>query len=263
MPSAAEMQFTAHNIELPNGERTLPGQPLLREWGLCRSALNTLRFTVPVDDRASAPTVVDLGCLEGGYALEFALAGYDVIGIEARPSNVERCNFVAEAYGLRNLRFVCDDARNLTSYGPFDAVFCAGLLYHLDAPVTFLSELAEATKRTLLLETHYATNEDKWDQFQLSRLTTNEGRVGRWYKEWEPDTTPEEVETLSWSSVGNPASFWLEKRHLLQAIVDAGFPIVCEQYDFLDDIVGNDYSVRMRRSLFLGLKPDGDRTPPP
>jgi SAM-dependent methyltransferase len=257
MRTAAEMQFTAHNIELPNGEQTLPEQPLIREWGLCRSALKTLRFALPIEGRENPPTVVDLGCLEGGYALEFALAGYDVLGIEARPSNVERCEFVAEAFRLPNLRFVCDDARNVASYGPFDAVFCAGLLYHLDSPVAFLAELAKVTKRVLLLETHYATHEDKWDQFQLSKLTVHEGKRGRWYKEWERDATPEEVETLSWSSVGNPSSFWLEKRNLLQAMLEAGFPIVCEQYDFLGDIVENDFRESQRRSLFLGLKPNG------
>jgi len=260
MPSAVEMKFTAHNIELPSGERTIPGEPLLREWGLTRSALQTLRFTVPVEDPDNAPTVVDLGCLEGGYALEFALAGYNVLGIEARQSNVDRCEFVAQAYDLPNLRFARDDARNVANYGSFDAVFCAGLLYHLDAPVAFLKELGNVTRRALVLETHYATHQDKWDVFQLSRLTTNEGRLGRWYKEWEPGATDEEVEAFKWSSVGNPSSFWLEKRHLLQAMLDAGFPIVCEQYDFLLDIVENDYSDRMRRSLFLGLKPNSDRT---
>jgi SAM-dependent methyltransferase len=262
MRTAAEMHFTAHNIELPSGEQTMPDQPLIREWGLCRSALKALRFALPIEDDANPPTVVDLGCLEGGYALEFALAGYAALGIEARASNVERCEFVAKAFALPNLRFACDDARNVASYGEFDAVFCAGLLYHLDSPAAFLSELAKATKRVLLLETHYATYEDNWDQFQLSKLTTHEGRLGRWYKEWESDATPEEIEAFSWSSVGNPSSFWLEKRNLLQAMLEAGFPIVCEQYDFLDDIVENDFRDRMRRSLFLGLKPSvGQRVP--
>jgi SAM-dependent methyltransferase len=256
MPTAAEMGFKAHNIELPSGERTIPDQPLLREWGLCQSALKTLRFALPIHDAARPPTVVDLGCNEGGYALEFALSGYDVLGIEGRETNVEKCRFVEEAFQLPNLRFACDDVRNLAEYGVFDSVYCAGLLYHLDEPSAFLVELANATKRVLILETHYATHEDEWDQFVLSGLTVHEGRLGRWYKEWDRDATPKEVEEFAWSSVGNPSSFWLEKRHLLQAMIEAGFPIVCEQYDFLQDIVENNYSDRYRRSLFLGLKPD-------
>jgi hypothetical protein len=115
--------------------------------------------------------------------------------------------------------------------------------------------LADVTRRVLLLQTHYATLEDEsWNKFQLSPLTTHEDRLGRWYQEWEPDTPPEQVEGLSWSSVGNSSSFWLEKSHLLQAMIDAGFPIVCEQYDFLDNVVENDYTEDQHRSFFLGLK---------
>src|ERR671937_236393 len=93
------MEFTAHNIELPDGTQTMPGEPLLREWGICTAALRTLRALVPVREGA-APRVVDLGCLEGGYAVEFARAGYDVIGIEGRQSNVDKCEYVAAALEL-------------------------------------------------------------------------------------------------------------------------------------------------------------------
>jgi SAM-dependent methyltransferase len=250
------MEFTAHNIELPDGTQTMPGEPLLRDWGICRAALRTLRFTVPIEDAADPPRVVDLGCLEGGYAVEFARAGYDVVGIEGRRSNVEKCEYVAAAVDLPNLCFFQDDARNIRNYGSFDAVFCCGLLYHLDNPSEFLQALGEVTKRALLLHTHYATDEDEsWNKFRLSRMTYHEGRLGRWFEEWAPETPADEVESLAWSSVGNPSSFWLEKRHLLQAMMEAGFPIVCEQYDFLEDVVGNDYTDDQHRSFFLGLKP--------
>jgi SAM-dependent methyltransferase len=249
------MEFTAHNIELPDGSQTMPGEPLLRDWGICRAALRTLRLLTPIEEGADPPRVADLGCLEGGYAVEFARAGYDVVGIEGRRSNVEKCEFVADRLRLPNLRFVCDDARNIRAYGTFDAVFCCGLLYHLDAPVSFLHELSGVTRRVLMLQTHYATPDDEsWNRFRLSPLTEHEGHLGRWYTEWEPDTPPEQVETMAWSAVGNSSSFWLEKRHLLQAMMEAGFPIVCEQYDFLENVVQNDYTEDQHRSFFLGLK---------
>ena len=248
-------EFTAHNIELPDGRRTRPGEALLRDWGICKAALRSLAFFVPIADPAQRPRVVDLGCCEGGYAVEFARAGYDVLGIEGRASNIEKCNFVAERVQLPNLRFVHDDVRNIQSYGSFDAVFCCGLLYHLDKPVASLRQLADATWRVLLLQTHYATDDDEsWDRFQLSPMTLNEGRLGRWYQEWSPDTPPEEIEKFSWSSVGNSSSFWLEKRHLLQAMIDVGFSVVCEQFDFLDDVAESDYTEDQHRSLFLGVK---------
>ena len=217
--------------------------------------MRALEALLPILDQGLPPRVVDLGCLEGGYAVEFARAGYDVVGVEARGSNIERCNFVAEQVNLPNLRFAQDDVRYLRRYGTFDAVFCCGLLYHLDRPVAFLTEVADLTRRLLLLQTHYATPDDEtWDRFRLSPMTVHEGRMGRWYTEWEPGLSDEEIETLSWASVGNSSSFWLEKRQLLQTLVDVGFPIVCEQFDFLDDIVGSDYIEQEHRSFFLGLK---------
>jgi SAM-dependent methyltransferase len=249
------LEFTAHNIELPDGSETMPGQPLLRDWGICRAALRTLRALTPIEDPANPPRVVDLGCLEGGYAVEFARAGYEVVGIEGRRSNVDRCDFVASALQLPSLEFVCDDARNISEYGSFDAVFCCGLLYHLDRPVAFLRTLAAVTRRVLMLQTHYATGDDEsWDKFRLSPMTEHEGHLGRWFKEWEPGTPAEEVEALSWSAITNNSSFWLEKRHLLQAMIEVGFPVVCEQYDFLDDIVENDYTEDQHRSFFLGIR---------
>ena len=162
---------------------------------------------------------------------------------------------MARQLELPNLRFVHDDVRNIRSYGTFDAVFCCGLLYHLDQPISYLRDMADVTRRVLMLHTHYATPDDEtWTTFRLSPMTVHEGSLGRWYTEWDPDTPADEVEALEWSAVGNDASFWPEKRHLLQAMLEAGFPIVCEQYDFLEDIVASDYTDDQHRSFFLGVK---------
>jgi len=259
--TSVPLEFLAHNIELPDGTRTMPGQPLLKDWGICRSALRTLGLLVPIVDPADPPRVVDLGCNEGGYAVEFARQGYDVVGIEGRRANVDKCEYVARQLDLPNLRFIHDDVRNVKSHGTFDAVFCCGLLYHLDTPIAYLRDLADVTRRVLLLHTHYATPDDEeWTTFRLSPMTVHEGRLGRWYTEWEPGTSDEEAEGYEWSAVGNASSFWPEKRHLLQAMLDAGFPFVCEQYDFLEDIVESDYTDDQHRSFFLGVKTNG--TPP-
>ena len=63
-------------------------------------------------------TVADLGCLEGGYAVEFARAGFEVTGLDAHSVNLERCEVLAGALSLPTLRFVRNDARNLAEYPP-------------------------------------------------------------------------------------------------------------------------------------------------
>ncbi len=166
--------FTAHNIELPDGSQTLPGEPLIGAEPVSESYLRTLRQFCPPPAR-----VADLGCLEGGYAVAFARAGYEVLGIEGQEDNFATCEWVAERVELPNLRFVCDDVRKIGEYGKFDAVLCAGLLYHLDQPVSFLRELAEVTGRLLIISANYATEEgvESWWRARRSRrswLSTRE-----------------------------------------------------------------------------------------
>jgi SAM-dependent methyltransferase len=196
--------------------------------------------------------IVDLGALEGGYTVEFARAGFDALGIEGRRSNYEKCQYVARRVGLPNLRFVLDDVRCLESHGTFDATFCCGLLYHLDEPVAFLHKLGRVTRRVLLLQTHYAPPDGVQTPWALSPMTTNEGKVGRWYVEF-PEGTPPEKQG-AWNSVGNSRSFWLAKEHLLQAMHEAGFAILYEQYDFLAHQVTDGYIQANSRSLFVGFK---------
>ena len=257
--SAAEppLRFTAHNIVLPGGEQTLPrrGVPL-EDQGSCQASLRTLRALFRAEE-IPASTIVDLGCLEGGFTVAFARAGFQALGIEVRAQNFDKCEYVAEKLGLPNLRFVQDDVRNIEKHGPFDAVFCMGLLYHLDRPTEFLHTLARSTNRVLLLETHYATEELPTDAElaeKLGPMVEHEGNRGRWRYEYAEGASTEEVEGLLWSSWGNPSSFWIEKRHLLQTLRDAGFGMVYEQYDYLDDIVNDQYIERNGRSLFVAVK---------
>jgi SAM-dependent methyltransferase len=210
--------FTAHNIRLDNGTFTKPenGSDMTSDqWFVsARALLNSL---FPGDK--SRYRLVDLGCLEGGYAVEFARLGFQVTGLEVRESNMAACRYVKANTSLPNLEFVQDDAWNLSKYGRFDVVFCCGLFYHLDRPKQFLEMLASFTNRVLILQTHFASLSDTdtyapirpailgkilrpivggpllvqqqrgqakttSEKFGLSPLTENEGLRGRWYTEF-------------------------------------------------------------------------------
>ncbi|MGH2893807.1 MAG: tetratricopeptide repeat protein, partial [Solirubrobacteraceae bacterium] len=134
-------------------------------------------------------------------------------------------------------------------------VFCCGLLYHLDYPAAFLKLLGEVTGSLLLLHTHYAENEVN-PNYPLSGVVEHEGLLGRWWAEAPGGVWPsvEEMEAAAWASWDNTVSFWPLKRHLLKAIRDGGFPIICEQFDALDDIAEDPYIERHSRSMFVGIK---------
>src|SRR5262249_55736023 len=108
--------------------------------------------------------VLDLGTLEGYFAVESCLQGASVTAVEGRAKNIKKCEFVRSALGIdpARLRLAQDDAMHVTRarYGGFDAVLVLGLLYHLADPFTFLANMAELTDGFVLIDTHVALEHD-------------------------------------------------------------------------------------------------------
>lgn len=262
------LDFTAHNIRLDDGTFTISSsKPSMTDHAWYVSARRVLELVFPGDKRHLR--LVDLGCLEGGYAVEFARMGFDVLGIEVRESNIAACNYVKSATNLPNLSFVKDDAMNVAKYGDFDVVFCCGLLYHLDRPKQFLEELARVTKKLVILQTHFSTIPKKTisqaelqtpqkrlrrlinrvlvklklaeppeqpvsDRYNLSPPCEHEGLAGQWFLEFHDDESFGKRETSKWASWDNRRSFWIQREFLLQTIQDIGFDLVMEQFDGID-----------------------------
>jgi SAM-dependent methyltransferase len=274
---------------MPNGDSTFPERPILASTGEAKATLRSLHLAFGGDYQGK--TIVDLGCLEGGFTLLFAQAGMEALGIEAREMNIEKCEYVAKAFELPNLRFALDDVRNIQSHGRFDAVFCSGLLYHLDDPTAYLRTLSRVTKRVLIIDTHYSRAPDRWldrlahrvgivsshtgpphpmqrvgrkllhrwidpvqTRYNLSELLTHEGNLGRWLPEFSESATRDEIEKAAWSSWGNRRSFWLEKRCLLEALMGVGFAPVFEQFDYLDNVVTDRHYEDVDRGMFVAYK---------
>lgn len=247
--------FLVQNIRLDNGEFTKPEHgSLLEDDDRCRAALRIVKTIFPAGARGRS--IVDLGCLEGGYSVAFARLGMDTVGLEVRKSNFENCLYVKKNVDLPNLNFVNDDAWNVSKYGKFDVVFCCGLLYHLDRPVAFIKELAGVCTKALILNTHIAT--ERQSPYSLSNLTENEGIRGRWYREYDPGTNEETLEGMKEASWANPRSFWPLKEHVPQLLKDAGFDLVFEQFDHVGDNIFAEFtkgiSATHGRVQFLAIK---------
>jgi SAM-dependent methyltransferase len=274
------MVFTAHNILLANGEKTMgEKETLLSESAVWKSITNTLNLFFPgTKEERKNLRVVDLGCLEGGYAVEFAKLGFDTLGIEAREENVEKCNYVKDNLHLTNLKFAKDDVRNMASYGKFDIVLCYGLLYHLNDPINFLKIVSSCTNKILFLNTHFAPERDvRYNlrglntfflaplqkrtrlfeftrNYRLSPLTTNEGYRGRWMKEWSKNLNKRKIEKILWASYNNDRSFWLCKKDLTTALHDVNFDSVFEQFNYTGDIMPHNYTHYYNRTMFVAIK---------
>lgn len=227
MPST----FTAHNILLSDGEQTAPNLGwFIADSPWLRAALRVINTIYPAG--AAGHSIVDLGCLEGGYTLEFAKAGMIAKGIEIRQSNIDNCEFVRQHFSLPELSFEKANVWDFQKFGRFDVAFCCGLLYHLDNPRSFLRLMAQSVNDAVIINTHVALEENS--QRGLSELTEHEGMQGRWYVEYDPAAMDhEKLEAAKWTSWGNSRSFWPTKASLCQAILDDGFDMVFEQMDWL------------------------------
>lgn len=277
-----EISFTAHNIRLDDGSFTKPDSKQSMDaypWFL--SAKRVLETVFP--DNRRKVRLADLGCLEGGYSVEFARMGFDVVGVEVRDNNFSACQYVKARTDLPNLEFFQDNAWNIGKYGTFDVVFCCGLLYHLDRPREFLETLSGVTRKLLILQTHFSIASSGFvpdfpmyfrlpirplsrlfkvgggaSKFTLSRLTVNESVQGRWYREYLTSAGLKKRENARWASWDNRRSFWIRREFLLQAIQDAGFDLVFEQFDSLGPNIAasmiDGYYKTDNRGTFVGIK---------
>ena len=164
------------------------------------------RIVQIVSDAAHEPLanlrILDLACLEGLYAIEFARQGAQAVAIEGREANLAKVRFVKDALGLGNLTLSQDDVRNLSpeKYGEFDVVLCLGILYHLDAPdvFRFVENIARVTRRFAVFDTYVST------AGKTMRSHDGKSYWGREVFEHSPTDSAEARLSRLWNSLDNP-----------------------------------------------------------
>jgi SAM-dependent methyltransferase len=250
-------EFTAHNVRLDDGTQTFPAIGYTMDQNpvaLCVKRLVNALYPHGLQGK----TIIDVGCLEGGFATEFARMGMIATGVEVRESNYKNCLFVQDRVDLPNLNFIQGDAVDIAKFGQFDIFFVSGLLYHLDKPRDFLEDVARNCKKALILWTHitHAEESEGSKAYSLSPLCENEALHGRWYPE-HGDIPRDDLDQLKWASWDNKKSFWVQKEYLLQLLKDIGFDLVFEQFDCMDDIVGDmtdGFYNRIDRVMLVAIK---------
>lgn len=262
----AGQQWTAQNIRLSSGVSTIAGRP---DFFAGNAILTAIRRTLDLifPGGLNDVRIADLGCLEGGYALAFARDGAETLGLDVRAENIAKCELLRRHFALPNLTYVQDDVKNFNaaSYGTFDAVLALGILYHLDHPVEWIEQIAGATRRVLIVETHYAPDrDDVISQLRpairglgpLERFRVGEDSFeGRWLTEF---ATESERDAMQWASYSNARSLWLTRRSILAALQRAGFDLLYEQYDHWlakYEVVNGEYPRTMFVAVRSGITP--------
>jgi predicted O-methyltransferase YrrM len=151
--------------------------------------------------------VLELGSLEGGCSVQLAGAACveELVCIEARAESVERARLLLRLYGVERkaeLRVADLEEDDLSSYGRFDGVFCAGVLYHLTRPWEHVARMAAISDR-VFVDTHVSET----DHIALA------GYRGRMYGEFGYD------DPMSGTA---PHSFWPTEPELVRMFAEAG-----------------------------------------
>jgi len=254
-------QWTAHNIRLNSEVTTIPGGPDLIETDLRLKALLRV-FSLVFNEDLAGLRIADLGCLEGGFSLALAQRGADVVGFEARAKNLEKAQLLKDHFELSNLEFVLADVKSFSRdrFGLFDAVLALGILYHLDSPAAWLRQVSAATRKLLIVDSHFAPSDSGSLALidpRISSLSPIEkmnhhgtAYEGRWFFEYGDNVDPE---PQLWASYSNRSSFWLTKESLLLAMLHAGFDLVFEQHDYSASSYRH-FSVTFPRVMLIGIK---------
>ena len=218
---AAHGPWTAHNVHLGDGVFTL---------GVDKPYLKLQRLVQVAADVCGRPLadlrVLDLACLEGGFAIEFARHGATVVGIEGREANLAKARLARDLLGLRSLTFEVGDVRDLSPerHGLFDVVLCAGILYHLDAPdiFDFVERISQVCTRLAVIDTSLSMRGADRREYK--------GRTywGREFPEHDPDASEQDRRANLWGSLSGTSSFWLTRASLLNLLTDVGFTSAME-----------------------------------
>jgi SAM-dependent methyltransferase len=174
----------------------------------------------------SACRVLDLGCLDGIFSIEFALHGAATIGIEIREAHIQKAQFCKEVLGLDNLEFHQDDVRNISleAYGTFDVILCSGILYHLPAldAINLIEKMYKMASRVVMIDTHVSLFPEEEIRLEKDRYW------GDSYREHSDGASDEEKVKRLWASVDNETSFWFTKPSLVNLLSKTGFSSVYE-----------------------------------
>ncbi|MGF9763313.1 class I SAM-dependent methyltransferase [Microvirga sp. 0TCS3.31] len=252
--------WTAHDIALGNGVSTMD-KGLHQQWRVDWLSKLILEFGAGSRMRQAGALlsqvglsslykiqafkhkhILDLACLEGLFAIEFARMGARTTGLEIRDVHLAKAEFARKTLGLSNCRLVQGDVRKIpASLGQFNVIICAGILYHLDFPdcVTFIRDMSRRSDDLVIIDSHFAYDNIEDSVLPLTEMRTYEfeGQTyrGRAIIEHAQHVTAEEKATQHvWASIDNEISVWLDERDVIRIMDEEGFRLAHKGYP-MDD----------------------------
>lgn len=190
--------------------------------------------------------VLELGPYEGYWSVLLEKLGVAAnVAVEVRPENLAKCERIKALHCLDRTTFVRQDIEALyrgqvaPAYsGPFDLVFCLGLLYHLPEPAKALKWMRTQAPR-LFLGTHYVEPLEARRYLPHVLREAEHAEGGKTYRgmEYREGGLADPISGVS------SISFWPGEADLLAMLRDAGYGRV--------EILGKDLLNRMPHITLL------------
>jgi tRNA (mo5U34)-methyltransferase len=178
--------------------------------------------------------VLEIGCFEGIHTIGLSMYAKKVTAIDARIENVVKTTVRCALFGFHPTVFKCNVEEGLLDMTLIEAdVVChIGVLYHLKDPVRHLLDLSRFIRFGILLDTHYALEEEARKTYETN------GKMYR-YKRYR------EVSSSVFSGIYDHSK-WLRLTDIVQILSDVGFKQV--------DIVETREERNGPRALLLALR---------
>lgn len=178
---------------------------------------------------------LDLGCSEGSTTFEISQMGSEVYGVEGREDGVGRAEVMKRILNFERTHFSVGNVDHASSYRKVDGIFNAGVLYHLEDPVSCLQRCAENARLFIYLDTGHAPRDEA--EMQNSKFVKNFGKSYTIQFDGleldavdfaEPKNIAEKqgdgMRRGPRSGIGNDNSVWLSHQSAIDLMAKLGFP---------------------------------------
>ncbi|MBV8069772.1 MAG: class I SAM-dependent methyltransferase [Acidobacteriaceae bacterium] len=168
--------------------------------------------------RFNGMTILELGPLEAGHTYQLEQLGAEgITAIEANADAFLKCLVVKEIFSLK-AKFLLGDIVEYLSKPPrpFDLIFCSGVLYHMEDPVTLIKLISLATDKCFVW-THYYDAKRAVPQ-RLPRQVCSHGFNAAYYELEYPDRKIDKF----WGG-NKPIAAWMERNAILDCFRHFGF----------------------------------------
>lgn len=235
-----------HKVDLPHGLSTYVPELSRRKLEYTRLS-NLVKHAFPslldaCGGSLQGKRVLDIACSCGGFTVEAAKLGAEVLGVDIVDRYLEQANFIKRALNLQQVEFKMMNIEEIdeSTVGQFDITFCFGILYHLENPVAAMKRLSSVTQYAMLVDT--------------SVMRAPLMRRSYWMMNTPPVSTSESADasTSLWRSKDSVVEFMPNEAAVIALLKFLGFPRVLRLKPKTKDLEKRYYTGT--RVTFLALR---------